>query len=142
MFKLFIEGVEEGIKSVFKLIPIIIAFFLFSGILISSNIINIMFENVFKLEENLKYVFIVSIIKMFSGSAGISMGLEVLKKVGVDSVYGIALSVILGSTETVFYVVSIYLNRFKSKKIFPICILGVLCNLLVLFISLNFIIDF
>lgn len=141
IFKLFIDGAEEGIKHVYNLIPIIIAFFFFSGILVSSNLIDNVFGAILE-ESDIKYVIIVSIIKMFSGSAGISLGIDVLKKVGVNSNTGIALSVILGATETTMYVVSIYLGKFKNKKILPICILGLMCDVFVLIVSLSFFVDF
>ena len=141
IFKIFIDGAEEGIKNVIKLIPIIIAFFFFSGVIISSNIINFVF-NFFIKNNEIRYIITTSVIKMFSGSAGISLWIETLKKVGVDSNFGLALSVILGATETTIYVISIYLGRFKNKKIWPICILGVICDIFVLILSLSFFIDF
>lgn len=142
IFRLFVNGVEEGLKSTIKIIPIIIAFFFFSGVLISSDLINRIFNYFISEENNIKYVFIVSIIKSFSGSAGISLGIDVLKKVGVDSSLGMALSVILGATETTMYVASIYLSRFKDKKIWPVIVLGLICDIFVLLITLNMFIDF
>ena len=142
VFKLFIDGVEEGLKSTIKIIPIIIAFFFFSGILISSDLINNIFKIFISEDNNIKYVFIVSIIKSFSGSAGISLGIDTLKKIGVDSNLGMALSIILGSTETTMYIASIYLSRFKNKKIWPVIVIGLICDLFVLLITLNMFIDF
>ena len=72
IFKIFIDGAEEGIKNVIKLIPIIIAFFFFSGVIISSNIINFVF-NFFIKNNEIRYIITTSVIKMFSGSAGISL---------------------------------------------------------------------
>ena len=66
------------------------------------------------------------------------MGIETLKKIGVDSNFGLALSVILGATETTLYVVTMYLGRFKNKKIYPIILLGFICDLFVFLISLAF----
>lgn len=141
VFNFFINGVEEGIKSTIKIIPIIIAFFFFSGVLMSSELINRIFDFVSSSENNIKYVVIVSIIKSFSGSAGISLGIDVLKKIGVDSSLGMALSIILGATETTIYVSSIYLGRFKDKKIWPVIILGLICDIFILILTLNMFID-
>lgn len=142
VFKLFIEGVKNGIESTFKLIPIIIAFFFFSGIITSSNFISVLFDKFLNITGNIKYVITTFVIKCFSGSAGISMGIETLNKVGVDSNLGLALSVILGATETTLYVASIYLGNLKNKKIYPIIILGLLCDIFVLIVSMAIFIDF
>lgn len=141
VFNLFINGVEEGIKSTINIIPIIIAFFFFSGVLMSSELINRIFDFVSSSENNIKYVVIVSIIKSFSGSAGISLGIDVLKRIGVDSSLGMALSIILGATETTIYVASIYLGRFKDKKIWPVILLGLICDIFVLILTLSIFID-
>lgn len=138
VFKIFIEGVEKGIVNTLKLTPIIIAFFFFTGIITSSNIINIIFDRIINISGEIKYLITTFIIKSFSGSAGISMGIETLKKIGVDSNFGLALSVILGATETTLYVVTMYLGRFKNKKIYPIILLGFICDLFVFLISLAF----
>lgn len=135
VFKIFIEGVEKGIVNTLKLMPIIIAFFFFTGIITSSNIINIIFDRIINISGEIKYLITTFIIKSFSGSAGISMGIEALKKIGVDSNFGLALSVILGATETTLYVVTMYLGRFKNKKIYPIILLGFVCDLFVFLIS-------
>lgn len=141
VFNLFINGVEDGIKSTVKIIPIIIAFFFFSGVLISSDIINKMFNYFMNNENNIKYVVIVSIIKSFSGSAGISFGIDILKRIGVDSPIGMVLSIILGATETTMYVASIYLGRFKDKDILPVITLGLICDIFVLLLTLSMFID-
>ena len=72
----------------------------------------------------------------------VSQLIDMLKKIGVDSKLGMALSIILGSTETTMYVASIYLSRFKNKKISPVIVIGLICDLFVLLITLNMFIDF
>lgn len=135
IFKLFINGVEDGLKQLYRIIPIIIAFFFLSGIIVSSNIIDIIFTNFIKVPDGVDKVLIVSMFKSISGSAGLSLGIEYLKKLGVESNLGIILSVILASSETTLYVVSLYLGRFKEKNVLPIVLLGLLCDILVVILS-------
>lgn len=139
IFKLFLNGVEDGLKQLYKIIPIIIAFFFLSGIIVSSNIIEIIFSNAIKVPEGIDKVLIVSMFKSISGSAGLSLGIEYLKSFGVESKLGIILSVILASSETTLYVVSIYLGSFKEKNVFPIVLLGLLCDVLVVVLSFSII---
>ena len=88
-----------------------------------------------KINNSVKDVFLVSTIKSVSGSAGISLGIELLKNVGIDSNLGLIICVILGSTETTLYVISMYLGKYNSKKIWPICVIGLLCDLFVFIFS-------
>ena len=134
IFKLFINGAEEGVKTTIKLIPFIIAFFFFSSMLISSNIVDFIFDSI-KINNSVKDVFLVSTIKAISGSAGTSLGIELLKNVGIDSNLGLVICVILGSTETTLYVISMYLGKYNGKKIYPICLMGLLCDLFVFIFS-------
>lgn len=134
IFKLFINGAEEGVKTTIKLIPFIIAFFFFSSMLISSNIVDFIFDFI-KINNSVKDVFLVSTIKAISGSAGTSLGIELLKNVGIDSNLGLVICVILGSTETTLYVISMYLGKYNGKKIYPICLMGLLCDLFVFIFS-------
>lgn len=139
---LFKDGVIDGINAVYKLIPIIISFFFFSNIVISSGFINWLFDNILKVTNNIKYIFITFIIKMFSGSAGIALGIDTIKLVGVDSSLGIIMSIILGATETTMYVITIYLNKYQGKKLIPVYFLGIICDIFVLCITLILFIDF
>lgn len=135
IFKLFINGVEDGLKQLYKIIPIIIAFFFLSGVVVSSNIIEIIFSKFINIPDETNKVLIVSMFKSISGSAGLSLGVEYLKSLGVESNLGIILSVILASSETTLYVVSLYLGRFKEKNVLPIVLLGFLCDILVVLLS-------
>lgn len=48
------------------------------------------------------------LIRPFSGSAALAVGAELMQTYGVDSVIGRTAAVMLGSTETTFYTVSVY----------------------------------
>lgn len=55
-------------------------------------------------------------LRPFSGSAAIALLGDVYKTVGVDSYQGFMASVMLGSTETVFYTVTLYFGSIGVKK--------------------------
>lgn len=56
------------------------------------------------------------IVKLFSASASTGVALDVFKKYGTDSFAGIATSLALSSTETVFYTLSVYFMAVKITK--------------------------
>ena len=56
------------------------------------------------------------IIRPISGSAALAVGAELMSTYGVDSQIGRTVAVMLGSTETTFYVISIYFGAAGIRK--------------------------
>ena len=56
------------------------------------------------------------LIRPVSGSAALAVGAELMAQYGVDSQIGRTAAVMLGSTETTFYTVSIYFSTAGVKK--------------------------
>ena len=55
------------------------------------------------------------LIRPFSGSAALAVGAELMARYGVDSAIGRTAAVMLGSTETTFYTVSVYFGAAGTK---------------------------
>ena len=58
----------------------------------------------------------IAIVKMFSSSAATGLLVDLYKEVGCDSFVGMAASVMLSCTETIFYTMSIYFMSVKVRK--------------------------
>ena len=56
------------------------------------------------------------LIRPFSGSAALAVGAELIRTHGVDSHVGRVTAVMLGSTETTFYTVSVYFGAAGIRK--------------------------
>lgn len=56
------------------------------------------------------------LVRPFSGSAALAVGAELMRRYGVDSPIGRTAAVMLGSTETTFYTVSVYFGGAGIKK--------------------------
>ena len=56
------------------------------------------------------------LLRPFSGSAALAILRDIFDTCGADSFVGVAASVMLGSTETVFYTVSVYLGSAGVTK--------------------------
>ena len=56
------------------------------------------------------------LIRPFSGSAALAVGTELMAQYGPDSTIGRTVAVMLGSTETTFYAISVYFGAAKIKK--------------------------
>ena len=56
------------------------------------------------------------LIRPISGSAALAVGAELMEQYGVDSAIGRTAAVMLGSTETTFYVISVYFGAAGIKR--------------------------
>lgn len=56
------------------------------------------------------------VIRPFSGSAGLAVGSEIIAAYGPDSEIGRIAAVMLGSTETTFYTISVYFGAAKIRR--------------------------
>lgn len=56
------------------------------------------------------------LVRPISGSAALAVGAEIMKTHGVDSLVGRTAAVMLGSTETTFYTISVYLGAAGVRK--------------------------
>ena len=57
-----------------------------------------------------------AIVRLFSSSAATGLALDVFKNYGTDSFEGLVASLLMSSTETVFYTMSVYFMSAKIKK--------------------------
>ncbi len=56
------------------------------------------------------------LIRPISGSAALAVGSELLAHYGPDSVIGRTVAVMLGSTETTFYIISVYFGAARIRR--------------------------
>lgn len=118
VYSLFIDGVKEGLKTVYNIFPYIFAITIIAGLLKDTKIL----ENVklFGLDAN---ILPLVIMKPLSGGASTSMVLDIFKNIGPDSFTGLVASILMASTETTLYVISILGSKIKIRdlKIVVIC---------------------
>ena len=56
------------------------------------------------------------LIRPISGSAALAVGAELMATYGVDSLIGRTVAIMLGSTETTFYIISVYFGAVGIRK--------------------------
>ena len=56
------------------------------------------------------------LVRPLSGSAALAVGADLMARYGVDSPIGRTAAVMLGSTETTFYTISVYFGSAGIKK--------------------------
>lgn len=115
----FLEGVKEGFKIVFDIAPTLIGLLMAVAMFRSSGAMDWMIHLLKPLGKVLLIpVEVMPIIfaKLFSSSAATGVLLDLYKEYGADSKIGYMASLILSSTETVFYTMSVYFMYVEVKK--------------------------
>jgi spore maturation protein B len=119
IFDEFIQGAKDGFKVVFDILPTLIGLMVAIGILRASGTLTIVSDFLRPLTDLLHFpsqLVPVAIIKMFSSSAATSLVLDIFKEYGPDSYLGRLVSVMMSSTETIFYTLAVYFMAAGVKK--------------------------
>lgn len=118
VYHVFIEGVFEGLKLSYRIFPPILSMILAYRIFSDSRALYYL-ENIltpiFKKTNLPPDILPLLIIKPLSGSGAIGIFTQILEKNGPDSYVGILAALIMGSTETIFYTLTIYLGGIKKR---------------------------
>ena len=119
IFDEFIQGAKDGFKVVFDILPTLIGLMVAIGILRASGTLTIISGILKPLTDLLHFpsqLVPVAMIKMFSSSAATSLVLDIFKEYGPDSYLGRLVSVMMSSTETIFYTMAVYFMAAGVKK--------------------------
>ena len=113
----FLDGAKSGVRTVVEIMPTLVGLMVAVGILRASGFLDFLSDLLARGMAFLHFpteLVPLAIVKMFSSSAGLL--LDLYKTHGTDSVIGLAASIMLSSTETIFYTMSIYFMSVKVKK--------------------------
>lgn len=115
----FVVGAKNGFSTVFGIMPTLIGLMVAVGILRASGFLDFfaaILSFVIKDEIFPSELIPISVVKLFSSSAATGLLLDIYKEFGADSYLGKLASVMMSSTETVFYTLSVYFMSVKIKK--------------------------
>ena len=118
-YDLLYDGAQEGLKLVIRLIPTWIWLLRSVTMLRASGAmeqISMLLTPVFCFFGIPPETAILVLIRPISGSAALAVGTELMANYGVDSTVGRTSAIMLGSTETTFYTISVYFGAAGIKK--------------------------
>lgn len=127
VYEVFVTGAMEGIKTAVKLTPYILAIFVAVGLFRLSGALHFLTSMLTWLGVPVDLITL-GLLKPLSGSASLGITAEILQKHGPDSWAGIAASIIQGSSETTFYIVSLYLGSVSITEGRHILMTGLICE--------------
>ena len=135
VYDTFIEGAKESFDLVLKLFPCLLAMILAINIFLKSNIIDLFKFISFIPNQILPMV----IMRPISGTSSLAILTNIYELFGPDSTLGILASYIQGTTDTTFYILTLYFGSIGIRKIKYALWVGLLADLISITISILFI---
>lgn len=127
----FVKGAKGSLPLMASLLPYMIAMFVAVELFRNSGLSEYLCEflaPIFKMIGVPPEVCELTLIRPFSSNAGYVLLRDIFSRYGVDSYIGKCASVIMGSSDTIFYVSSIYFASTKVRKTGLTIPIALLCN--------------
>ena len=118
-YDLLLSGAADGLKLLLTLVPTLILLLTAVTMLRESGameVISAFLSPAFRFVGIPPETAMLVLIRPISGSAALAIGADLMAQYGVDSVIGRTTAVMLGSTETTFYTISVYFGAAGIKK--------------------------
>lgn len=118
-YDLMLQGAEEGLHLLLSILPALILLLTAVYMLRASGATEILSEILapfFSFFGIPPETAMLVLIRPISGSAALAVGAELMAEYGVDSLVGRTAAVMLGSTETTFYTISVYFGAAGISK--------------------------
>lgn len=118
-YDLLLDGVGEGLKMLVSIVPALILLLTAVTMLRASGAVELLcsfLAPVFSFFGIPPETALLVLIRPLSGSAALAVGAELMTEYGPDSLIGRTVAVMLGSTETTFYTISVYFGAAGIKK--------------------------
>lgn len=119
VFDDFLKGAKDGMKTVVQIVPTLIGLMTAVGALRASGFLDYLGE---WLKVPAAWLHIpapivpLTLVRLVSNSAATGLVLDLFRTYGVDSYIGLVASVLMSSTETVLYCISVYFGTVKITK--------------------------
>lgn len=118
-YDLMLQGAGDGLKLLLSIVPTLVLLLTAVTMLRASGAMELLtrwFAPVFQFLGIPPETAMLVLIRPISGSAALAVGADLMAQYGVDSLIGRTVAVMLGSTETTFYTVSVYFAAAGIKK--------------------------
>ena len=114
-YDLLLQGGADGLKLLVTILPALVLLLTAVHMLRASGAVALLsdFFSFFGIPPETAMLVL---IRPISGSAALAVGAELMAQYGVDSQIGRTAAVMLGSTETTFYTISVYFGAAGIKK--------------------------
>jgi spore maturation protein B len=120
VYDAFVEGAKDGVTTVLKILPPLVGLMTAVAVFRASGALDFI---IFLVEPIANLLGIpvetmpLALLRPVSGSASLALVADIIKKYGADSYIGRVASTMMGSTETIFYTLTVYYGSVGIKNI-------------------------
>ena len=118
-YDILLSGTADGLKMLVTIIPALILLLTAVSMLRASGaveVISSVLAPLFSFFGIPPETAMLVLVRPISGSAALAVGAELMQEYGTESLIGRTAAVMLGSTETTFYVISVYFGAAGIQK--------------------------
>ncbi len=119
VFDTFLEGAKEGLATTVRILPVLVGIMLGIEVMKASGALDMIVGLLKPVADFLGVpgeILPMALLRPISGSASLGLLSRQLKEYGPDSLVGRILSVMMGSTETIFYTITVYFGAVGVRK--------------------------
>ncbi len=139
VYEWFVDGDKEGLKVCINIFQYLLAMIIAVNIFREAKLLNMLNELISPVSSFIglpKEIVPLVLIKPLSGSGALGILTDILNTYGPDSYIGLIASVIMGTTETIFYTITVYFGAVQIKKIRHTLWAAILADLTAIIISI------
>jgi spore maturation protein B len=138
-YESFVEGGKEGIKIAISIIPFLIGMLVAISIFRASGALEFFMNLIRPVMDAIGVpteIIPLAIIRPLSGTAALGMTSDLIATYGPDSFIGRLAAVLQGSTDTTFYILTVYFGAVGIKKMGDALKVGLLADLFGIMIAI------
>lgn len=131
-YESFVEGGKEGIKIAVSIIPFLVGMMVAISVFRASGALDFLMTWIRPFVEKIGVpaeIVPLAIIRPISGTAALGMTSDIMAAYGADSFIGRLAATIQGSTDTTFYVLTVYFGAVGIRKMGDAVKVGLLADL-------------
>jgi len=133
IYEVFTEGAKDGFKVSVNIIPYLVAIIVAISMLRASGFIEyigVLFSNIFEYFKIPIDVLPIMIVRSLSGSAALGIFSDIAHSLGPDAYATKLAAIMVGSSETTFYVLAVYFGSVGIKKFRYALITGLIADII------------
>lgn len=131
VYESFVEGAEEGLTTAFKIVPFLVGMLVAISVFRASGAMDIICRLMAPVLNPLGVppeIMPLALMRPLSGSGVMAMASELMKAQGADSFLGRLASTLQGSTDTTFFILTVYFGSVGVKKYRYSILIGLLAD--------------
>ena len=139
MYEIFIEGAKDGVKVTVNILPYLVAIIVAISMLRASGAIEMMAQLLSGVLNKIHFpadILPLAFVRSLSGSAALGVFSDIVSNNDVNSYTSKLAAIMMGSSETTFYVLAVYFGAVGVKRYRYAVLTGICADLIGIIMSI------